>query len=410
MVQNLASSKLVVLDVYDAINRSILISTVLRRMGKEFNIFYIAGPPGIGKTQIAEQITKKLGYGFKAYSPGLEVIEKMEGVPQFVKETVNWTTVKSETKKTSGEILTTEWSYPEMIKEINDMAAQYEFVVVLFDDWHICNKEMQSIGFEVFTHYSLHNNPIAQNVIFILSGNETSAAGAQVQLTAIRNRTTVYYVRPNVEQWITGYAIPMGVHPAIVTFFKDPTNEQFFQEEEDTERQFGSARAWTSLGNIISIEEELKDLHHNGDIDHHCIHAAIQGSVSELATPEFIKHYEVWSRFNINEIFNGNWTIPDDAMERIIFSTCVLHEFYKRCIQGNEDSASPVFMSILDGLNARSPEIAATTIINLGDIPENKVKGWVGGQTLLTNLLRNGKLTNKQLLSDMYAMTRTLGR
>lgn len=390
------------LPLHEAVKLS-LSSVGMRSRGIEHNLFYIIDSPGSGKTRTIESEVAKAGFGFCPYSPALERIEKFGGIPDMY-----WT--DGEQKQ-----LRTIWSVPQMITEINDAATKYPYVVVLFDDWHLCDEDLQRIGFEVFTYYKMNNNPIANNVIFILAGNESSAAGAKIQLSAIRNRSTVLYTYADVKNWINNYAIPNDIHPAGISFFSNPMNQDIFQEKESTVEQFGSPRSWTSLFNTIKFIEENKVLHEEDEdnnlvVPSKYIHAVAQGCVSRTAAERFMLHYEIFKNVDVNKLLDkGIVQIPGESVNRYCYAIAITYEFYSRYCgdysDSNKDKFGNAFVAMLGELKNVAPELVPCSLITIGNIPDS-LNG-MSGMSVLADLYRKEILPAK-MIADLKTITKIL--
>jgi hypothetical protein len=339
----------------------VMMSVDMRKKGIDHNIIYVVGDPGSGKTMMSQDIVTKRGGCLKAYSPALERLEKFGGIPDIIKVTNN----EGDEPK---EELHTQWSVPQMITEINALSKTYPFVVVMFDDWHLCIDELQQIGFELFTYYSLNGHRVNSNVTFMLAGNETSAAGAKLQLTPIRNRCTLIYSKPNVEYWLTNYAYPNQIHPAAISFFKSKTNYEYFQEEESTTEQFGSPRSWSSAFNWI---QELENNNNYSSREKmRIMNSILYGSVSPKAAEKFMIHYEIFKNIDIDKIFrNKKINIPKDNIERFCFSAAVNSQYFNLFARAKEKNDrdrmkefSIIYGDCIKGVEKDYPELAIMMI------------------------------------------------
>jgi len=401
------------LPLHEAI-RLALDSVVLRMQGTEFNLFYLIDKPGAGKTKTIAYEVARRGWGLCPYSPALERLEKFGGIPDLF-----WHDTKEEQEHTSDtkKELRTIWSIPQMISEINDMAKVYPYVVVLFDDWHLCDEDLQKIGFELFTYYKLNNNPVGKNVVFVLAGNESSAAGAKTQLSAIKNRSTLIYCRADVSYWLKNFAAPNSIHPLGISFFRNPLNHDIFQEAESAVDQFGSPRSWTSMLNLIQFLEKHHDRYDEEDdgesvLPRRFIQAIVQGSVSRRAYERFMLHYDIYSHVDLVELFDrGIIKIPADNVECFCYSTAATYEFYSRWVRGDKkerDQCSKVYAKMISELKKKNEEMTANTCMTLGNIPENAETGYPAGMLVLADQIRS-KYISQELVLEIKDITKLLG-
>lgn len=386
------------LDLNVAINHAID-RTVQMTTSKVFhNVFYVVGAPGGGKTEMLKSAAADRGYGMLAYTPALERVEKFGGIPDIFTSWINQDneehdgeiTSKNHAKKMNlKHELRTEWSVPQMICEIRDMAKQKPFVIVLLDDWHLCPANIQQIGFELFTHRSLNGHKIPDNVAFILAGNEKSAAGAKIQLSAIRNRCTMLYVQSNVDYWVDEFAIPAGLHPIGISFFSIKENKSIFHEEESTNEQYGSPRSWTAAFNNISNLEIDSKFDPTKSADKKIMRAIIQGCVGTNAAKAFFEYYDIYSKIPVNKIFTGDEkiSIPTDPVSRYAYASAVSSKFYNLYIETPHNSKDGkdrvnkycgIFGEIMSEVYSKYPEISVRCLKYIADRKadvENKIPG-----------------------------------
>jgi len=366
----------------------VLSNAELRLKGLEYNLFYIIDKPGAGKTRTIERSVNERGWGFLSYSPALERVEKFGGIPD-----IFWADGESQMHVAEKKELRTVWSIPQMITEINDCAKKYPIVIVLLDDWHLCDEDIQRIGFELFTYYKLNNNPISKNVVFVLAGNETSAAGARIQLSAIRNRSTIIYTCSDVQNWIDNFAIPNCILPIGISFFRSKIYEYLFQEEESAHEQFGSPRSWTSAFNLISELERNEQLK-NDPYYRDFVFCIIQGSVSREATEKFMLHYDIYSKLNIEEILNtGVIKLPKDTIELYCYITGLTYFFfehyYTETLEDKEKNRiMKIYGTFIEELVKVNNEMTVTSLVTLANLSKGKEK--------------NGMLVLQQLIKSSY--------
>ena len=404
------------LNLHEAIQHA-LRSVAMRELGILHNVFYLIGNPGIGKTFMIQDACKNMKLGFIGYEPALERVEKFGGIPDMVwidksDKPNKLATLGHNNKELMNKELHTIWSVPQIICEIREMAEAFINVVVLFDDWHLCTEDIQQIGFELFSYYQLNGHKIPKNVTFVLAGNESSAAGARVQLSAIRNRSTVLYTKPDVDYWIENFAIPKGLHEAGVSFFMQTENRALFSEEENINEQFGSPRSWTSLFNHISIMEQIKEFTDTkNEVDSKHLLAIAQGEVSKDAASKFVSYYKIYRHINVDKIFrDGEAIIPSDQIERFAFGTAVTSGFYEKFIKAkkkeDKEHIAKTFCKIMKKLNEDYKELSVRCIRNL--IFKPQIEDFPSGKAVFQDLVKNRAMSEK-LIQDLTQTINVLG-
>lgn len=382
------------LPLHQAITIAIENSVSLAEKGIQGSVYYLVGPPGGGKTQMIAEYAQNSGYAFIPCTPALERVEKFGGIPDIG-------------DNESGDLIT-RWSVPHLIEEVRDKAKKAEYVLVLFDDWHLCPSNIQQIGFELFTHRSLNGHKVPDNAIFILAGNEKSAAGAKVALSAIRNRSLMLYSESDVNYWIDNYATPRNLHPIGISFFCMNENKSLFHMEESTNEQFGSPRSWTNLfQNLRALEDS--GFNFNAPGAKSVLMGIFQGCVGNTAASKFNEYYTVYSKIPVDHIFEtGIFSIPDEPVQRYAFAYAVSAGFYDRYITATKDGKKKelerycnTFGKILSQLYQNYKEIAVRAMRFIVEKPQNSEFDVGSGVEILAKMV-----TQKQIPQDFMVKLR----
>lgn len=394
------------LNIQDAIQFA-LTSHHCRMEGHNPAVCWIVSPPGVGKTEMLTYFAKKLGYGLVPSEPGLERIEKFGGIPDLnIVDTI-------EGKKE----LVTEWSVPEIINIIRRESEKYQKGVIWFlDDFHLCDEERQSLGFEIFTHRKLNGKSIPDNVTFILAGNDSSAAGCKVTLSAIRNRCTVIYAIPDVEYWLLKYAIPNNVHETVSGFFSDINNSVWFQTPESTIEQFASPRSWVQgvSANLNYLEKtgELKNLDKLGkNRTSDKVRAFVEGSVGREAGGKFMEYLLYYRHINLNELFDkGVVNIPKEPIKKFAYSIAISNELYRRKSKNPNDATSGKYFSKVLGVFVKeNKELATKCLFHVVQKLENKKLGMVSGANIIIKMAEKNEIPS-EVLEKLPEITQIMKR
>jgi len=303
-----------------ALHRAIEIAFLdfdLRLNGEEnLSTPYLSGPPGGGKTKSILNHANKYGFGFVARNMGLAKIEEFGGIPE-----INKVKLKSGVSE-----LHTKWTVPELICELRLKAENYSAVVCLLDDWHLSTPQIQALGYELFTDYSVKGNKVPSNIVFLLAGNDTAQAGARTQFSAIMNRVAKMYVETDFSHWLEKFALPNEVHPAVASFLETPDHRQYFHGKEDVNDPWCSPRSWTNFSTKLKHVEAIKmNLDASEKMALCAAHVGFEGA------SKFHLYYNVYSKVNTKQIFNtGKFKIPTKPMEQFAFCAATASEFYNR--------------------------------------------------------------------------------
>ena len=206
----------------------------------------LMGPPGIGKTQIMEEIASDLSIGLLSYSITHLTRQSAVGLPMIREEEFDGRTV-SVTKYTMSEILA------EVHHKIRDEGRTEG---ILFLDEINCVSEtlhpalLQFLQFKTFA-----NEPLPDGWILVAAGNPLWANKSAREFDLVTlDRVREIKVEPSLAAWME-YAENAGVHGAVRAYL-ELKNDHFYRIREDTDDpSFVTARGWEDLSKLILAYE-----------------------------------------------------------------------------------------------------------------------------------------------------------
>lgn len=337
--------------------------------GIDMAIPYIVGAPGIGKTRFLEYECKRLGFGFIAFHFSLIPIEEIGGLPVF----------KTIEHSTGEEISGTEWSLPDIMTKIYEASNTHKKVIIFLDDFHMCSPAHLALGYEMFTERKLRGYKLPTNAAFLLAGNDTVKSGAKQMFGAIVNRLAVHKVVPNFDQWMIEYAIPMNINPKIISFLKNQINRSYFLGEESTNEPWPSPRSWSRLSEMLNaMEAYIPNININN------VMYMAYGHVGGKAASEFSAYYDIYSKTQMDQIFDGKKTIniPSNNTDAYIYGMSASNEYVNRIVDAHStgkaikskvDAAIGTISKIVSEIGKNSIEISVALLKNISDY-ENALK------------------------------------
>lgn len=202
------------------------------------NSIMLWGRPGIGKTQIAEQLARHIGG--KLYDVRLTTIDTsdLRGLPYYNHETK-----------------TTEWYRPEDLPQ--DSAPS----VLFLDELSSAPAHIQPTVYGLLQERRVGQHKIPDNVIILAAGNGVADGAVAYEMgTAIADRLIHIEVVANPEDWVKNYAIPNNLHPAVTAFIR--TMPQHFENTTDCMKQDKlvacTPRSWEKVSQLMYA---IKDPH-----------------------------------------------------------------------------------------------------------------------------------------------------
>ena len=209
---------------------------------------FLMGPPGVGKTQIMEQIARECGIGLVAYTITHHTRQSAVGLP-FINEKEFGGTAYRVTEYTMSEIVASIYNKIETtgLKE-----------GILFIDEINCVSETLAPTMLQFLQYkTFGNHRIPDGWVIVTAGNppEYNKSVRDFDVVTL-DRIKLIHVEPDFEVW-KAYAYEQAIHPAVISYLNART-EYFCRIETTVDGKFfATPRGWEDLSKFIEIYERL---------------------------------------------------------------------------------------------------------------------------------------------------------
>ena len=208
----------------------------------------LMGPPGIGKTQVMEQVAKECKVALVAYTITHHTRQSAVGLP-FI-----------EKKVYSGkEYSVTEYTMSEIIASIYDKMEETGLKEgILFIDEINCVSETLAPTMLQFLQCKMFGNQkIPEGWIIVAAGNppEYNKSVRDFDVVTL-DRIKKIDVDVNYDVW-KEYAYQADIHPAILAYL-EIRRDYFYRMETTVDgRVFATARGWEDLSRLIQSYEKL---------------------------------------------------------------------------------------------------------------------------------------------------------
>ena len=222
----------------------------------------LMGPPGIGKTQIMEQIARECGIGLVSYTITHHTRQSAIGLP-FIREKVYGGKTFSVTEYTMSEIIAS--VYDKM--EETGLGEG-----ILFIDEINCVSETLAPTMLQFLQCKMFGNQrVPEGWIIVAAGNppEYNKSVREFDVVTL-DRIRRIDVEENYGVW-REYAWQAGIHPAILSYL-ELKREYFYRMETTVDgRMFATARGWEDLSEFLKACEAV-----GKKVDREVVHQYIQ--------------------------------------------------------------------------------------------------------------------------------------
>ncbi|KIN71211.1 AAA family ATPase [Sulfitobacter guttiformis] len=212
--------------------------------GRLTSSWMLHGRPGIGKTEIVQQLANETGS--RLYDLRLTTIEPQDlrGLP-FYDHT---------TKRTV-------WYPPEDLPQSDDDGP----TILFLDELTAAAPSLQPTVYGLLQERRVGQHALPAKTFIIAAGNMVEDGAVAYEMgTALSDRLIHLSLRAEANDWLTSYAVPHGLHEAVTAFIR--TRPDLLDTTEETLRLGRmiacTPRSWTRASAILQAtpDKRLRDL------------------------------------------------------------------------------------------------------------------------------------------------------
>lgn len=282
----------------------------------------LIGPPGIGKTQIMEQIARECEIGLVAYTITHHTRQSAVGLP-FIKEEQYDGKTYSVTEYTMSEIIAS------VYRKIEEGGRKEG--ILFIDEINCVSETLAPTMLQFLQCKTFGNQAVPEGWIIVVAGNppEYNKSVRDFDMVTL-DRVRCMNIEADLGVW-KEYAREKRLNSAILSYLElRPKN--FYRVEADVDGlQFVTARGWEDLSNLMDVYEEL-----GIPVDEEIIH-------------EFLRHEDVAE--DVSAYFDLYKKYQDDYGIAEILEGKVKPSVYARIDQAAFDERLSVVNLLLDGVS-----------------------------------------------------------
>lgn len=262
----------------------------------------LMGPPGIGKTQIMEQIAREEKIGLVSYTITHHTRQSAVGLP-FIREEEFEGKRYSVTEYTMSEIIAS------VYRKIRD--SKQKEGILFIDEINCVSETLAPTMLQFLQCKTFGNQSVPEGWIIVAAGNppEYNKSVRDFDMVTL-DRLRYLTIEADFKVW-KEYARAQHLHGAIMSYLElRPRN--FYRVEADVDGlQFVTARGWEDLSNLMMVYEELAV-----PVDETIVHEFLHhGEVAE----DFAAYIDLYQKYQddygIPDILNGR--VKPDVFARI---------------------------------------------------------------------------------------------
>lgn len=288
----------------------------------------LIGPPGIGKTQIMEQIAMECQVGLVAYTITHHTRQSAVGLP-FI-----------EKKQYGGKLYSvTEYTMSEIIASIYEKIEKSGLKegILFIDEINCVSETLAPTMLQFLQCKTFGNQSVPDGWIIVAAGNppEYNKSVRDFDMVTL-DRVRYISIEADYNVW-KEYARKMHVHDALLSYLELHPNN-FYKVESDVDgMNFVTARGWEDLSTLLKVYEKNK----------------IQ--IDESLIGEFIHHSDiaedVYAYLEMYSKYNDDYGISD------IMCGKVKKNVYQRVYDAAFDERVTVVNLLLNGLTVVFSEV-----------------------------------------------------
>ncbi|MCD7825949.1 MAG: AAA family ATPase [Clostridiaceae bacterium] len=281
----------------------------------------LMGPPGIGKTQIMEQIARECEIALVAYTITHHTRQSAVGLPMIREEEFG-----------EKACFVTEYTMSEIIASIYTRMRETGLTegILFIDEINCVSETLAPTMLQFLQCKTFGNQAVPEGWIIVAAGNppEYNKSVREFDMVTL-DRVRRIDVDADYAAW-KEYARAEGIYPALLSYL-EIRPENFYRVETDVDGlRFVTARGWEDLGALLDTYD------------------ALHIPVTEEIVYEFLRHEEVAedvaAYLDLYRKYQDDYSIPD------ILQGKVRKEIYQRLLQAPFDERFSVVQLLLDGL------------------------------------------------------------
>ena len=366
----------------------------------------LRGPSGIGKTERIKTLYPDLIYMkltnnmFPEKVVGSVNLQTGQSIPPDFAKTAIMQEATEEERKLVEENIQNIYDIADTVYERSKTSDKK--VVIMLDELLNVKPAVQSLVYTLVLNRMVEIGKglkLPDNVVVVATGNQKKYSSVAEDLAEPLEKRFdhILDMEPKVGEWITGYAIPQKIHPAVIGYMLSKYNNSgkseniddigyFYEEPEVGEEHLDAngckgrtndPRGWTSISHTLyNFERNLEAGKYEGKDVEDIIQRSIGTKLREEWAAEFFDFYNL-PTLTPEEVAKGmgkGYTqadLPRDISERFAYMTALItadESQVESCREFIRKHCDPEYLSIYDIYWAGNDERKMEKISELQDV------------------------------------------
>ena len=254
----------------------------------------LMGPPGIGKTQIMEQIARECGIALVSYTITHHTRQSAVGLPFIVKKNYG-----------EEEFSVTEYTMSEIISSVYDKMEKTGLKegILFIDEINCVSETLAPMMLQFLQRKTFGNQKVPEGWVIVTAGNppEYNKSVREFDVVTL-DRIKKIDVEADFDVW-KEYAYQQGIHPAVISYL-ELRRKNFYRVENTVDGKiFATARGWEDLSRLIQVYEIL-----GKTVDREVVSQYIQHRMIAKDFAGYLAlYYKYRTDYKVEDILKGKW-------------------------------------------------------------------------------------------------------
>lgn len=254
----------------------------------------LMGPPGIGKTQIMEQIARECGIALVSYTITHHTRQSAVGLPFIVKKNYG-----------EEEFSVTEYTMSEIISSVYDKMEKTGLKegILFIDEINCVSETLAPMMLQFLQGKTFGNQKVPEGWVIVTAGNppEYNKSVREFDVVTL-DRIKKIDVEADFDVW-KEYAYQQGIHPAVISYL-ELRRKNFYRVENTVDGKiFATARGWEDLSRLIQVYEIL-----GKTVDREVVSQYIQHRMIAKDFASYLAlYYKYRTDYKVEDILKEKW-------------------------------------------------------------------------------------------------------
>jgi len=304
---------------------------------------FLWGPPGIGKSEIVQQVGEEQGREVIDVRLSLWEPTDVKGIPYF-----------------NSKLGTMCWAPPVELPTDPDSTA-----ILFLDELNSAAPATQAAAYQLILNRRVGTYKLPDGVSIVAAGNRETDKGVTYRMPApLANRFLHVELRTDFEDYLN-WATNNKIHEQVVGYLSFAKQDLYDFEPKSASRAFATPRSWTFVSNLLEDD----------DLDEGTLTDLIAGAVGEGLAVKFMAHRKVAKQMpNPTDILLGKvqkCSIKEvSAMYSLNISMCYeLQESDKKKVKNWDVMADNFFRFMMDNFPTELTVMGAKIALTNYNLP-----------------------------------------